>query len=217
MLRFVIILGILALRHPASARWRTGADQPALLPRDRLLHRRAHPRVLGAERWPAGLRPADHAAAGGARSRARPFQVQWFERNRLELHPENARPYDVLLGRLGADRLAQQGRDWFTFPKSERASRLPLLPRDRPQCLRRYPGGLARQRPGVRWAQRQERGREPGAVRPAAERCADRDHRGQAVHRPVVRARALRAAPREPAALQRAARVAWERTAFAPT
>jgi hypothetical protein len=46
-----------------------------------------------------------------------PFQIQWFERNRLELHPENQRPYDVLLGRLGADRLQQQGRDWFTFPK----------------------------------------------------------------------------------------------------
>src|SRR5690242_20841576 len=46
------------------------------------------------------------------------LQVQWFERNRLELHPENARPYDVLLGRLGADRLAQQGRDPFTFAKS---------------------------------------------------------------------------------------------------
>ncbi len=48
----------------------------------------------------------------------KPFQAQQFERNRLELHPENARPYDVLLGRLGADRLAQQGRDPFTFPKS---------------------------------------------------------------------------------------------------
>lgn len=31
-----------------------------------------------------------------------PFQVQWFERNRLELHPENPPPYDVLPGRLGA-------------------------------------------------------------------------------------------------------------------
>lgn len=49
----------------------------------------------------------------------KPFQLQWFERNRLELHPENQRPYDVLLGRLGADRLAQQSRDPFTFPKSE--------------------------------------------------------------------------------------------------
>jgi hypothetical protein len=44
--------------------------------------------------------------------------VQRFERNRLELHPENKRPYDVLLGRLGADRLGQQGRDWFSFAKS---------------------------------------------------------------------------------------------------
>jgi hypothetical protein len=45
------------------------------------------------------------------------LQVQRFERNRLELHPENPRPNDVLLGRLGADRLQQQGRDWQTFPK----------------------------------------------------------------------------------------------------
>ena len=47
------------------------------------------------------------------------LQVQWFERARLELHPENAQPYDVLLGRLGVDRLTQLGRDWFTFPKTE--------------------------------------------------------------------------------------------------
>jgi len=45
------------------------------------------------------------------------LQLQWFERNRLELHPENARPYDVLLGRLGADSLAAQKRDWNTFGK----------------------------------------------------------------------------------------------------
>jgi hypothetical protein len=49
----------------------------------------------------------------------RPYQVQWFERQRLELHPENAPPYDVLLGRLSADRLAQQGRNWPAFPRSE--------------------------------------------------------------------------------------------------
>jgi heat shock protein HslJ len=48
----------------------------------------------------------------------RTLQAQWFERQRLELHPENARPYDVLLGRLGVDRLNQQGRDWFNFPKA---------------------------------------------------------------------------------------------------
>lgn len=33
------------------------------------------------------------------------LQVQYFERQRFELHPENARPYDVLLGRLGAQLL----------------------------------------------------------------------------------------------------------------
>lgn len=46
------------------------------------------------------------------------LEVQWFERNRLELHPENQPPYDVLLGRLGVDRLEQQGRDWKTFSQS---------------------------------------------------------------------------------------------------
>ena len=45
----------------------------------------------------------------------RPVLTQWFERNRLELHPANARPYDVLLGRIGADRLGQQWRDWRAF------------------------------------------------------------------------------------------------------
>jgi hypothetical protein len=44
------------------------------------------------------------------------FQLQWFERSRLELHPERRPPYDVLLGRLGLERLEQQGRDWRTFP-----------------------------------------------------------------------------------------------------
>lgn len=36
-------------------------------------------------------------------------QVQYFERQRFELHPENARPYDVLLGRLGAELLSGGG------------------------------------------------------------------------------------------------------------
>jgi dipeptidyl aminopeptidase/acylaminoacyl peptidase len=48
----------------------------------------------------------------------RTFQAQWFERNRLELHPDNAPPYDVLLGRLGVDTLEHHGRDWHTFPAS---------------------------------------------------------------------------------------------------
>jgi hypothetical protein len=44
------------------------------------------------------------------------FLVQPFERNRFELHPENGRPYDVLLGRLGDDRLRQLGRPWESEP-----------------------------------------------------------------------------------------------------
>lgn len=47
------------------------------------------------------------------------IQVQWFERNRLELHPEKKQPFDLLLGRLGAAALTKAGRDWVTFPKSE--------------------------------------------------------------------------------------------------
>ena len=47
------------------------------------------------------------------------FLTQYFERNRFEYHPEKARPYDVLLGRLGDDRLKQQGRNWFSFPKGQ--------------------------------------------------------------------------------------------------
>jgi hypothetical protein len=51
------------------------------------------------------------------------FLVQPFERNRFELHPENARPYDVLLGRLGDDRLRQLGRPWEGQPKASETSK----------------------------------------------------------------------------------------------
>jgi hypothetical protein len=44
------------------------------------------------------------------------FMTQWFERGRFELHPENPRPYDVLLGRLGADVLRKMNIDWQTEP-----------------------------------------------------------------------------------------------------
>lgn len=46
------------------------------------------------------------------------YLTQWFERNRFELHPENAPPYHVLLGRLGDDRLRQMGRSWEGLPKA---------------------------------------------------------------------------------------------------
>lgn len=49
------------------------------------------------------------------------FAVQYFERNRLELHPEKPAPYNVLLGRLSDTLLQRQARNWFTFPKGQAA------------------------------------------------------------------------------------------------
>jgi hypothetical protein len=51
-------------------------------------------------------------AARQERIEGKSYLVQLFERNRFELHPEQQRPYDVLLGRLGDERLRQIGRDW---------------------------------------------------------------------------------------------------------
>jgi len=42
-----------------------------------------------------------------ASSNGQIYLTQWFERTRFEFHPENAPPYDVLLGLLGADLLRQ--------------------------------------------------------------------------------------------------------------
>ena len=40
------------------------------------------------------------------------YMIQWVERGRLEQHDEQQPPYEVLLTRLGADRLQQLGRNW---------------------------------------------------------------------------------------------------------
>jgi len=45
------------------------------------------------------------------------FYTQWFERQRLELHPENNPPYDILLGLLGEDRLKDTGRSRDSFKR----------------------------------------------------------------------------------------------------
>ncbi len=51
------------------------------------------------------------------------YTTQYFERQRFEYHPENAgTPYEVLLGRLGAEALAAQGRDWQALPKADPAT-----------------------------------------------------------------------------------------------
>lgn len=48
----------------------------------------------------------------------RDYSVQYFERHRFELHPENQAPYNVLLSRLGSTTLADSGRDWNSFAKT---------------------------------------------------------------------------------------------------
>ncbi|HET9221246.1 MAG TPA: hypothetical protein VFO07_02020 [Roseiflexaceae bacterium] len=71
----------------------------------------------GLEVFGLPLGPARQERVGGGT-----YLAQLFERNRFELHPENSRPYDVLLGRLGDEQLKRQGRDWKTLlqgqPKS---------------------------------------------------------------------------------------------------
>ncbi len=48
-----------------------------------------------------------------------PYQVQWFERGRLEIHPELAPPYRVLVSRLGAYavRAAREAGRWSPPPR----------------------------------------------------------------------------------------------------
>ncbi|GAB4215737.1 MAG: hypothetical protein OHK0022_55980 [Roseiflexaceae bacterium] len=47
------------------------------------------------------------------------YTVQYFERQRYEYHPENrGTPYEVLLGRLGAEALSARGVDWQSLPKA---------------------------------------------------------------------------------------------------
>ena len=43
------------------------------------------------------------------------FLVQYFERQRFELHPDNPAPYQVLLGRVNDEVLAREGRNWREF------------------------------------------------------------------------------------------------------
>ena len=52
-----------------------------------------------------------------------PRSTQYTERQRFEWHPENAgTPYEVLLGRLGVDLLAEQGRNWTAFLQADPAA-----------------------------------------------------------------------------------------------
>ncbi len=48
------------------------------------------------------------------------YETQYFERERMEHHPDLAgTPYEVLLGRLGNEVLLEMGIDWWDFPKAD--------------------------------------------------------------------------------------------------
>ncbi len=64
------------------------------------------------------IRPAAREVGVGA---APTYLTQWFQRFRFEAHPDNHPPYDVLLGRLGDERLRRLGRDWRTEPRESGA------------------------------------------------------------------------------------------------
>lgn len=44
------------------------------------------------------------------------LKVQWFEHSRLDLHPGNPRPKDILVGRLGIEQLESSNRDVVILP-----------------------------------------------------------------------------------------------------
>jgi hypothetical protein len=51
------------------------------------------------------------------------YPVQYVERQRFEYHPEHAGTlYTVQIGRVGAEALAAQGRNWATFPPADPAT-----------------------------------------------------------------------------------------------
>jgi hypothetical protein len=48
------------------------------------------------------------------------YETQYFERERLEHHPDlEGTPYEVLLGRIGNEALLEMGIDWWEFPKAD--------------------------------------------------------------------------------------------------
>ena len=59
------------------------------------------------------------------------FTVQYFERNRFELHPEKQAPYNVLLGRLRRRAASAAGPRLVFLPQRPAAGGLPVLRRNR--------------------------------------------------------------------------------------
>jgi hypothetical protein len=135
-MRLPTLLSLIAalLLTPISAQ---GAAQPA---NDRICFPDATPTIQNciegrfAEFWRenGGLSvfgyPISAAQSETTPDTSQAYLTQYFERQRFEYHPENHRPYDVLLGRLGDEYLRRTGRDWTTFDKAD-----PKKPHYRPE------------------------------------------------------------------------------------
>jgi ABC-type transport system substrate-binding protein len=63
------------------------------------------------------------------------YQTQWFERAKYEAHPENQAPYDVLLGRLGANFVEGRGAVDPDTGEVRNASDAPFVKIDQPSDL----------------------------------------------------------------------------------
>ncbi len=126
--------GVLLLRDGEQIALGGGAAQITLSERAVYI-RQTYERVLTFADNPHQLRGTIRAfweAGGGAAVYGMPispvmaeqrgggtYPTQWFERARIELHPQNPPPYDVLLGLLGIEVLARQGIDWRNLPTIE--------------------------------------------------------------------------------------------------
>ncbi|NJP05261.1 MAG: peptidase S8 [Chloroflexaceae bacterium] len=62
------------------------------------------------------------------------YTVQYFERHRFELHPQNPAPYNVQITRLGDLILLLQDRSWFTLPKGSPTSGCKFFPTEHNLC-----------------------------------------------------------------------------------
>ena len=96
-----------------------------------------------------GLRPARSHRSRKSRSKASRSRSSGSSATAWSCTRRTLGPYDVLLGRLGADRLSPAGPRLVHIPASSAQAWLPVLPRDWPHHLWRYPERLAREWPGV--------------------------------------------------------------------
>jgi hypothetical protein len=118
---WMLLLGLLAGGLPGVVAAQPGARQPICFPDIPGVDHCIAPAFVGYWQSNGGLPVFGYPLAPQEQytpaDSATPLTVQWLERNRLELHPQNPPEYRVLLGRMGAERLTQLGRDPFAEPR----------------------------------------------------------------------------------------------------